>query len=57
LYKEAVNEAQILEALQPIFEDFSKTKETGEKFGDFCIRKGYVKETINGPDFHENIGA
>lgn len=55
LFKEAVNEQQILEALYPIFKDFSKTKEANEHFGDFCVRKGYVNPTTAGPDFHENI--
>lgn len=55
LYKEAVNEEQILDALRPIFQDYSQNKEEGEPFGDFCVRKGYVHATINGPDFHENL--
>jgi len=52
LYKEALNEEQILEALDPIFGHYAKDKLPGEWFGDFCIRKNYVRAVINGPDFH-----
>ena len=30
-------------------------RKDGERFGDFCIREGYVAETIQGPDFHKNL--
>jgi len=52
LYMEALNEDQILEALDPIFGRYATEKEHGEKFGDFCIRKNYVKAVVDGPDFH-----
>jgi sulfite reductase (NADPH) hemoprotein beta-component len=42
LYKEMVDEAQILESLTPIFEDYSKNRSNGEKFGDFVIRQKYI---------------
>ena len=35
-----------------ILEDYSKTRQNNERFGSFTIRKGYVKETIEGKDFH-----
>lgn len=53
LYKENLNEEEILTALTPILEDYAKTRSAGEKFGDFVIRKGYIKETIEGKDFHK----
>ena len=52
LYKEMLNEEEIIAELKPIIEDFSKNREVGEHFGDFTIRKGYVKATIHGLDFH-----
>jgi sulfite reductase (NADPH) hemoprotein beta-component len=52
LYKENIDEKEILESLKPILEDYSKTRENGERFGDFVIRKKYVKATIEGKDFH-----
>ncbi|HEY4787714.1 MAG TPA: assimilatory sulfite reductase (NADPH) hemoprotein subunit [Bacteroidales bacterium] len=52
LYKENLNEQEILDALKPILEDYAKTRENNERFGNFVIRKGYVKETKEGRDFH-----
>jgi len=52
LYKESIGEQEILEALKPIFDDYAKTKNDNERFGDFVIRKGYVQEVLNGMDFH-----
>jgi sulfite reductase (NADPH) hemoprotein beta-component len=52
LYKENLNEQQILDELQPIIKDFAQNKNSGERFGDFVIRKNYVKPTLEGKDFH-----
>jgi len=52
LYKENLNEKEILDALNPILEDYAKTRQANERFGSFTIRKGYVKETREGKDFH-----
>ena len=41
--------------LAPIFARYAKERNEGERFGDFCIRAGYVVATIQGPDFHKNI--
>jgi len=53
LYKEMLSEEEIIAALTPIFEDFGKTREQNERFGNFVIRKGYVKATTEGKKFHE----
>ncbi len=53
LYKENIDEKEIIETLQPILEDFAKSRNKSERFGDFVIRKRYVKATIEGKDFHE----
>ena len=53
LYKENIDEKEIIETLQPILEDFAKNRNKSERFGDFVIRKNYVKATIEGKDFHE----
>jgi len=53
LYKEMLSEDQILEALAPIFHDFALHKLDEEHFGDFVIRKEYVKATTAGLNFHE----
>lgn len=49
LYKEAVDEEQILAELAPIIKDYAENRTTGEKFGDFVIRHGYVKECLSAP--------
>ncbi|MFA5329941.1 MAG: assimilatory sulfite reductase (NADPH) hemoprotein subunit [Prolixibacteraceae bacterium] len=51
LYKETITEPEILEALEPIIADFAQNRTAGEKFGDFVIRKQYVKEITKGSDF------
>jgi len=53
LYKEALNEEQIVQTLKPIIEQFALEKKQGEKFGDFVIRAGIIKATTCGKDFHD----
>jgi sulfite reductase (NADPH) hemoprotein beta-component len=53
LYKENLNEQEILDALGPILRDYSLNKQPGERFGNFVIRQGYVNETREGINFHE----
>ena len=53
LYKEMLNEEEIIAELKPIIEDYAKNRESGEHFGDFTIRKKYVKATLHGLDFHD----
>jgi sulfite reductase (NADPH) hemoprotein beta-component len=52
LYKEMVNEDQIIEALSPLLTEYAQTKTKDEYFGDFVIRKGYIKATTAGKNFH-----
>lgn len=52
LYKEMVDEKNILETLEPIISDYAKNRNIGERFGDFVIRKEYVKATTHGTNFH-----
>ena len=53
LYKEMLSEEQIIETLSPILADYAKNKEVEEHFGDFVIRKGYIKATTAGLNFHD----
>lgn len=53
LYKEMVSEQDIIQILDPIFGDFATSKLEQEHFGDFLIRKNYIKATIQGKDFHD----
>ncbi len=55
LYRQDVKEAEIRSILDPILEDYAKSRNEGEKFGDFVIRAGYVAATEWGGDFHEKI--
>ncbi|WP_444994481.1 assimilatory sulfite reductase (NADPH) hemoprotein subunit [Aliikangiella sp. IMCC44359] len=52
LYKENINEKQILEALEPLLKDYSESRHENEHFGDFVIRANYIKAVNNGLDFH-----
>jgi len=53
LYRQAITHDEILEAVSPILKDFAQNRTDGERFGDFCIRKEYVKATVQGSDFHD----
>jgi len=54
LFKEAVNEEEILSAMKPVIAHFAKERHHQETFGDFVIRAGYVKEVKAGKDFHDS---
>ena len=53
LYRPAIPHEEIIVELRPVLEDYSKNRAENERFGDFCIRKEYVKETGQGSDFHD----
>ena len=53
LYREALTHEEIIAELKPIIQAYAKEREEGERFGDFCIRSGYVKATRQGLDFHD----
>ena len=53
LYRPAIPHEEIIAELYPVLEDYSKNRAENERFGDFCIRKEYVKETGQGSDFHD----
>jgi len=52
LYRENINEQQILNELEPILKDYSDNRNESEYFGDFVVRANYVERVINGLDFH-----
>jgi sulfite reductase (NADPH) hemoprotein beta-component len=53
LYKENIDEKEILDTLGPIIHRYAKERSTGEHFGDFVIRSGYVKAVTSGLNFHD----
>lgn len=55
LYKQDVPANKLQEVLAPLLRHYAKERRTGEKFGDFTIRTGYVNATTQGDDFHKNL--
>lgn len=55
LYRENVPGGEIKVLLAPIIARYARERAEGERFGDFCIRAGYVNATVQGGDFHQNI--
>jgi sulfite reductase (NADPH) hemoprotein beta-component len=53
LYKEMLDETAILAELEPIIAAYAQERQRNETFGDFTIRKGYVKATTHGTNFHD----
>lgn len=52
LFKENIGETEILDSLRPMITQYAQEREKGEHFGDFVIRAGYVKEVLDGQQFH-----
>ncbi len=52
LYRENVNEEEIIDALSPLLKSFSNDREDNEHFGDFLVRSGVVREVTAGREFH-----
>jgi len=55
LYLESVAAASIKTVLAPLIARYARERADGERFGDFCIRAGYVAATVQGADFHHNV--
>jgi sulfite reductase (NADPH) hemoprotein beta-component len=55
LYRKDVVDTEITNILRPIIQDYAKSREKGERFGDFTIRKGYLKATTAGNNFHKDL--
>lgn len=51
IYKEGVNEAEILDILRPMLRRYAKERHDGERFGDFLIRTGVILPVLNGRSF------
>ena len=52
LYRENIDEAEILATLVPILQRFAAERLSGERFGDFVVRAGYVRAVTSGQEFH-----
>ena len=55
LYAASIQGDDAPQILKPILLDYARRREAGERFGDFVIRAGYVKETKDGRDFHKDV--
>ena len=53
LFRSALNESEILAELAPVLRRYAAQREAGERFGDFAIRTGYVREVTSGRTFHD----
>jgi len=55
LYKVSARQEEIVGILRPILERYANERNDGERFGDFVIRAGYVEETREGREFHNDF--
>ena len=55
IYRQSIKEDEVLAILKPLFKRWALEREEGEHFGDFCIRIGVIKPTLEGKYFHDDI--
>ncbi|THC98526.1 hypothetical protein EYZ11_001956 [Aspergillus tanneri] len=59
LYRSSIMEDEILEIMKGLLKRYSLERNTDgevpERFGDWCIRAGVIKETTDGQNFHEGV--
>ncbi len=53
-YRDNADEAEILDALEPLLRGYGSERGEGERFGDFLVRKGLVHEVSEGRLIHES---
>ena len=53
-YLDNANEAEILNALNPLFERYANERDSNEHFGDFLVKKAIVREIAAGRLIHES---
>ncbi|HNP63861.1 MAG TPA: NADPH-dependent assimilatory sulfite reductase hemoprotein subunit [Woeseiaceae bacterium] len=53
-YLDNANEAEILDALNPLFGQYANERDAAEHFGDFLVRKGIVRKLAEGRLMHES---
>lgn len=51
IFRESVNESEILGLLTPMIKAYALERTDGERFGDFVIRKGIITPTLSGKQF------
>ncbi len=51
IYRESVDEQEIINILRPMIKSYAHERLDGEHFGDFVIRKGIISATTEGKAF------
>ncbi|MSO71058.1 MAG: NADPH-dependent assimilatory sulfite reductase hemoprotein subunit [Alphaproteobacteria bacterium] len=57
LFRQDLGHEDIINALTPLIEAYARERSAGESFGDYVIRKGIIRATTAGRDFHTQIGT
>ena len=57
IYKEGIDESEILTSLRKLLSEYAVTRQTNEHFGDWCVRTEVVQPTLAGRLFHETEKA
>jgi sulfite reductase (NADPH) hemoprotein beta-component len=52
LYRDNVDESEILDALAPLFDRYARDRNPRERFGDFLVRQQVVPAILEGRQFH-----
>ena len=55
LYRENIDEDQILAEIDPLFERYASEREPEEGFGDFLIRTNVVPAVYDGREFKTGL--
>ncbi|BGP56539.1 hypothetical protein JCM8202_002055 [Rhodotorula sphaerocarpa] len=55
IYRESVDEQEILQILRPMIKSYAHERLDGEHFGDFVIRKGIISATTEGKAFYDGM--
>ena len=59
LYRSSIKETEILDIMKGLLKRYALERQTDgdqpERFGDWCIRAGIIKETTEGKNFHEGV--
>ena len=55
LYRASVKDDDVIGILKPLFKRWALEREEGEHFGDFVVRVGIIKPTLEGKYFHDDI--
>lgn len=55
LYRSSIKEEEIVAIMKTLLKRYAIERTEGERFGDFVVRVGLIKETREGRDFHDDV--